>query len=456
MVNAFLKWPIGLAAACALAAATSLRAEDSGGATAGADSHWPMLVGAQLTAVDQTQTRLVSPYRGALSLDPDGDRQPTETYGAYLGWAPLDWAQLYLDAEKFNGAGLSNGTGLGGLTNGDVVRRGASSLPKRVYVARGYLRLMWPLAPEVTRVERAQDQLPGGEAVTRLELKAGLFAGNDDFDRNRYAGGTHVQFLNWSLWQNTSWDFAANTRGYTRGFELAYVSPRWSLRYGAFLMPLAANGQELEPSWRRARGENLELALSPQPAGPTLRLLAWRNIARMGDYAEALARAAAVGQVPNIVADDHEGRSKFGFAASVEQPLADEGETGVFARLGWNDGHTESFAFAEVDRHLSVGGQLSGQRWSRADDRAGIAAARLGLSSDHRAYLAAGSSGFLLGDGRLGYGGERVIEAYYRLQLAVASMRVQLSPDFQYVRNPGYNSDRGPVRFWALRLHLEY
>jgi high affinity Mn2+ porin len=303
---------------------------------------------------------------------------------------------------------------------------------------------------------RAQDQLPGTEATTRLELKAGLFGVNDDFDRNRYAGNTRAQFLNWSLWQNTSWDYAADTRGYTRGFEFAYVSPNWSLRYGAFLMPLYANGEPLELSFRNARGENLELALSPWAAGTTLRLLAWRNIARMGIYSEAVAIAAASGQTPNIVADDREGRRKYGLAASLEQPLADDGETGVFARLGWDDGRTESFAFAEVDRHLSFGGQMTGQRWGHADDRVGVAAVELGLSPGHRAYLAAGGSGFLLGDGRLSYGRERLAEVYYRLQLPLTSVRAQLSPDFQYLRNPGYNTDRGPVRFWTLRLHFEY
>jgi hypothetical protein len=35
-------------------------------------------------------------------------------------------------------------------------------------------------------------------------------------------------------------------------------------------------------------------------------------------------------------------------------------------------------------------------------------------------------------------------------------VRWQVGPDFQYIRNPGYNRDRGPARFWTLRLHLEY
>jgi hypothetical protein len=430
------------------------------------ESNWPTLVGAQYTFVRQHQSRLTSPYQGPLSLDPNGDTGQTHTIGLYLGWALTSWAQVYLDTEKFMGAGVSNSVGLSGLTNGDVVRQGAAGLPKVFYIARQYVRLMLPLAPGTTRVERAQDQLPGNEAATRLEFKFGALAASDDFDRNRYASSTRTQFMNWSLWDNTAWDFAADTRGYTYGAVFGFVSPRWSLKYGAYLMPTKANGQELENAPRRARGDNLELTLSPTQSGTVIRLLAYRNLARMGNYREALQLAAATGTVPNIVADDREGRHKYGFGINVEQPLADDGETGVFARLGWNDGHTESFAFTEVDRLLSFGGQVSGSHWARSDDRAGAAVAIEGLSGPHRDYLAAGGSGFLLGDGTLTYAHEQILELYYRAQLPWPlndsspvfrkyPLKIQVTPDFQYIRNPAYNHDRGPVKFWAIRFHLE-
>jgi high affinity Mn2+ porin len=272
--------------------------------------------------------------------------------------------------------------------------------------------------------------------------------------------------MNWSLWDNTAWDYAADTRGYTYGAVLGFVSPEWSLKYGAYLMPRMANGQELEDSPRHARGDNLELTLSPSAASTIVRLLAYRNLARMGDYREAIQVAAANGTVPNIVADDRGGRHKYGFGVNVEQPLADDGESGVFARIGWNDGHTESFAFTEVDRLLSFGGQLSGAHWTRTDDRVGAAVAIEGLSDPHRDYLAVGGSGFLLGDGTLNYAPEEILEVYYRAELlwpfnetsrvlGKYPLKIQLTPDFQYIRNPAYNQDRGPVRFWALRFHLE-
>lgn len=425
------------------------------------DSRWPMLVGAQYTYILQHQDALHAPYSGPLSLQPEGDTQPTHTLGGYLGWAPVNWGQLYFDTEKFMGAGVSGATGLGGLTNGDVVREGANNLPKTFYIARLYARFMVALGPEVAPVERAQDQIPGTEATTRLELKIGRMAVNDDFDRNRYAGAARTEFMNWSLWANTAWDYAANTRGYTDGIVIGYIGPGWSLRYGIYRMPEHANGQALVGSLGTARGENLELTLSPPWLGGALiRALVYRNTASMGIYDQALALTAASGTPPSIVADDRPGRHKTGLGLNFEQPLAADGETGVFARLGWNDGKTESFAFTEVDNEFSAGAQVSGAHWHRAGDRVGVAVVSEGLSASHREYLAAGGSGFLLDDGRLHYGREGVLEIYYRLQLLEAigrtPLKVQLSPDFQLIHNPGFNQDRGPASFWGIRLHVEY
>ena len=425
-----------------------------------AASAWPMLLGAQYTFILQNQSALRSPYTGPLSLNPSGDTQPTHTIGIYLGWAPISCGRLYLDVEKFMGAGVSNATGLAGLTNGDVVREGANGLRKQFYIARSYARFMLPLGDSLTTVDRAQDQIPGHEAATRLELKVGRVALPDDFDQNRYANSPRTAFMNWSLWADTAWDYAANTRGYTDGFVIGYISPDWSLKYGAFLMPELANHQTLEPSFRRARGQNLELTLSPWRSGTIVRLLAYLNTARMGDYREALAIAAASGTVPDIVADDREGRHKRGFGVNAEQPLGDNGDTGLFLRWGWNDGKTETFAFTEVDTVESFGAQLAGSHWGRSDDRLAMALVSESLSGPHRDYLAAGGAGFLLDDGRLNYGHEQILEAYYRAQYIwpqqPGPVRWQLSPDFQYVVNPGYNRDRGPVHFWSVRLHLEY
>jgi carbohydrate-selective porin OprB len=177
------------------------------------------------------------------------------------------------------------------------------------------------------------------------------------------------------------------------------------------------------------------------------------NHGRMGNYAEALAIARAMNTVPDIAADDKPGRTKYGWGLNLEQPLADGGETGAFARLGWSDGKNESFVFTEVDRHVSGGVQLSGTHWGRRNDRVGIAGVRTEIVQVHRDYLNAGGLGFLLGDGRLNYGPEQIAETYYRAQLGDY---FQASPDVQYVRNPGYNRDRGPATVLSLRVNFRY
>jgi hypothetical protein len=287
----------------------------------------------------------------------------------------------------------------------------------------------------------------------RIEIQAGKFAASDLFDVNRYANTTRLQFMNWGLFQNTAWDFAADTRGYTNGAAVSVMYPRWSLRLGSFQMPREANGNVFDDDFGRARGDNVELTVAPARTNTVLRLLAYENHARMGSYAEAIGRARATNSAPDIVADDRPGRTKYGGGVNVEQPLADSGETGAFLRAGWNDGRNESFAFSEVDRHLSGGVQVSGVRWRRARDRLGVAIVAHGLSPLHRDYLAAGGKGFLLGDGALRYGREEITEAYYRLQV---NSFTQVSPDMQLIENPGYNRDRGPATTVSMRLNLRY
>ena len=411
----------------------------------------PELLGAQVTVIGQTLRPLSSPYSGPNSLDPTGATLATHSYGVYGGMALTRWLQLYLDGEMALGQGI--GTGLAGLTNGDVIRQGSVELAKRPYIARVFLKALIPLGADTERVERGVDQLAGVQPRTRIEVKAGKLAASDDFDQNRYANSTRTQFMNWGLWNNSAWDFAADTRGYSWGLVVAWVRPSWEVRLGSYMMPTFANGNVFDGDIGHARGDNLQLTLRPGGLGTVLRFLAYQNHGQMGVYADALARAEATGTIPDIAADDQPDRVKYGLGLSAEQPIADGGETGVFFRAGWNDGRTEDFCFTEVDRHLSAGLQATGARWRRREDRIGVALVRHGLSPDHARYLEAGGSGFLLGDGRLDYGHELIAELYYRLQVG---RFLELSPDFQHVWNPGYNRDRGPATVLSLRLNARY
>ena len=414
----------------------------------------PQLTGLQFTAVRQRLHSLSSPYASNLSLPASGSTATSYTYGVYLGWEPIRHLQIYVDIEQFKGGGIGNVTGLGSLTNGEPIRQGSAGLGTDPYAARKYARYVLPLSDSIHPVERAQDQLPTQEADTRLEFKIGTMGVPDDFDKNRYANSTRTQFLNWSLFNNTAWDYAADTRGYTDGLMVGYISPVWSLRYGIYKMPLFANGQSLDGPITKVNGQQLELTLQqPEENGAVVRILVYRNTARMGLYREALDLARAQNTTPDIVADDKPNRHKYGVTLNGELPLSDNGETGLFTRIGWNDGRTESFAFTEVDRHISFGGQIDGVHWWRPTDRVGIAYVIGNLSGPHRDYLAAGGQGFVLGDGQINYGAEQVFETYYRFE---PIRHIQLTADYQHIANPGYNKDRGPADVVGFRVHLEY
>jgi carbohydrate-selective porin OprB len=401
-------------------------------------------------------------YSGPNSLTNHGDRQVTHTYGVYFGARLPARLQAFLDLEMARGAAVGNAVGLAGITNGDVIRQGSVQLGQAPYIARAFLRYVVPLSGGLDTASRAMDQLPGAEPVARLEFKAGKLALTDDFDQNRYANSTRAQFCNWGLFNNTSWDYAADTRGYSFGVTIGWVHPRWALRFGTFVMPAFANGNVFDWNGGRAHGDNLELTLQPTAMGTVVRVLAYENHGRMGIYGEALARAQGTGNPPDIAADDRPGRLKYGFGLNVEQPVADAGETGAFLRAGWNDGRTEDFVFSEVDGHVSAGLQLAGQRWGRAQDHLALAVVVHSLSADHRDYLAAGGTGFLLGDRpptwkpglpAMTYGPEQIVETYYRAQLG---RYIEISPDFQFIEHPGYNRDRGPVAVATLRLNVRY
>jgi hypothetical protein len=412
----------------------------------------PRVLGAQIDVIGQVLRPFHSAYAGPNSLTAAGDRQVSHVYGVYLGDRLTRRFDVYLDVEMVRGAGIGHVVGLAGYTNGDVIRQGSADLGQGPYVARAFARYTLPLQHGATdTLAAAPDQLAAVVPDSRVEITAGKLAASDLFDVNRYANSTRQQFMNWGLFQNTAWDFAADTRGYTNGIAAAWITPIVALRAGSFQMPLQANGNVFDRDVRHARGDNVELTVTAPRTATVVRLLAYENHARMGSYADALAIARAAHALPDIAADDRPGRTKRGWGVNLEQPLADGGETGVFARVGGNDGANEDFAFTEVDRHLSGGIQVAGTRWGRASDRLALGGVQHGISDIHRAYLAAGGRGFLLGDGALEYAPERIVEGYYRLQLGA---HVQVTPDVQRIANPGYDRARGPATVLSLRVNV--
>jgi high affinity Mn2+ porin len=178
-----------------------------------------------------------------------------------------------------------------------------------------------------------------------------------------------------------------------------------------------------------------------------LRTIAWLNSANSGSYRETLNDPAL-----NLdIALTRRGRTKYGYVINLEQAIADD--LGVFGRWSWNDGKTEIMAFTDIDASLSTGVSIKGAKWGRPDDVIGIAGAINSLSRDHRDFIAAGGLGVLIGDGALNYRRERIMETYYAYALSKA---ITLTADYQFITNPAYNADRGPVHVFSGRLHGEF
>jgi high affinity Mn2+ porin len=183
-----------------------------------------------------------------------------------------------------------------------------------------------------------------------------------------------------------------------------------------------------------------------------MRLLAYTNSANMGIYRDAVAQFVQ-GQVPAPDITNHPWHitRKYGFGANLEENLMPN--VTAFARWGWNNGKTESFAYTEIDSTIEEGVGVNGAQWRRQHDRAGQVFVSNGIKKDHQTYLGNGGYGFLIGDGKLNYGRENILETYYT---AHVWRGIYLAPGAQYIVNPGYNRDRGPVIIGSCRAHVEF
>jgi high affinity Mn2+ porin len=404
----------------------------------------------QATYVWQRKYPFGAAYTGTNSLTPDIEKSYSFTATAALGARLWKGGEVYLDPEVAQGVPLSHLTGLGGFANGEIARTSGPS--PSWYVARFFLRQTWGLGGDSEAVESDANQLAGSVERRRLVLTAGKLSLTDLFDDNAYNHDPRTQFLNWSLMTHGAWDYAADSRGYSWGFALEYFDEGWVLRAARFTMPKQSNSLALNPHILESFGDQIELEHSHTLGGKAgkLRLLAYRNQADMGGYRDSIADAAASGGTPDL-ATSRKRRTKYGFGLNLEQSLS--ADIGVFARASRNNGEAEEFAFTEIDRSISAGVLVRGAAWNRASDSFGVAVVKNGISGPHRDYLAAGGLGFFIGDGKLSYRSENIVEVFYSFGVV---KDVWISVDFQRIFDPAYNSDRGPVSVASARIHYGF
>ncbi len=405
----------------------------------------------QINTILQAQPGFHSPYQDTNSFVPSDHVAVSFVTSVYAGYALTSTTAIVVSPESAGGGGLSTALGLAGFTNLDVVRN--PSLGPTPYLGRAFIDQVIPLSDEKVDAGRGPWRPFAKVAKRRIEIIAGKIGMPDFFDGSGPGTDSHLQFMNWTVDNNGAWDYAADTRGYTLGAVIQYIEPRFAVRLGEALMPTVANGINYDYDVVHARGENLEGEFHGCILGePSIvRVLGFLNHAKMGNYDETIAEFhQGLIDTPDITATRLANRIKYGFGLNLEQQITESAR--AFARFGWNDGATESFAYTEVDNTALVGFDLAGASWSRPRDRVGIAVVSNGISVPHRTYLEVGGKGFLLGDGALHYGREDIAEVYYT---AHAWRGISPAADVQFIDHPGYNVDRGPVVVGSLRLHLE-
>jgi len=405
----------------------------------------------QSTVIPQHSFNFTSPYQGANSFLPGEPTRTSFTATVFAAYKFAEHSYIVLNPEIAGGKGLSKTLGVAGFPNGETYRVGD---PKpKPYIGRLYLEQRFPLSGAKEQTDDDVNTVKEYNNKEYISVLAGKFSLTDFFGSTVFSHDPRSQFFNWSLMGQGAWDYPANTRGYTFGVVVQAVFKSWALRYANTFVPTEANGMNLQWKPGKALGmvwevENNRLFYKDDKHVSVVHAGIFWNKARMGSYSEAIKNAGGI--APDVTTTREFGRDKWGIYASLDNSL---GSFHYFIKGGWGDGKNEAWAFTEIDRSASAGIQLDGDLWKRKEDKLGVAFVANGLSKDHRTYLADGGYGFIIGDGRLNYSTEDIVEVYYSLALF---HHLYLSPDYQFIAHPAYNKDRGPVSLGAVRFHLEF
>ena len=406
----------------------------------------------QTTLIGQGYPSFRAPYGGTNSLPGAGQAQQTWTTTAFLGVRLWEGGEFYFNPETAQGFGLNGTLGLAGFPNGEAQKAGAEY--PRIRPQRYYFKQTFGFGGEQEDVPDGPNQIAGKRDIDRLTLIVGRFAIGDFFDGNSYAKDPRADFMNWAMWSSAAYDFPADLPGYTRGAVVEFNRKDWAVRAGVFQVPNAPNSDVLVSNTNNG-GAVVEFegrySIFDQPG--KVRVGVFGNRGFTGNYRQALAiEDANPGlDINDVMAGIRKDNTKYGFYLNGEQQIATD--VGLFGRLSWNDGQNEILSFTDVDRSVSGGVSIKGSTWGRANDTIGIGGAVNGLSSAHRDYLAAGGLGLLIGDGALNYSPERILETYYAYQV---NKNLTLTADYQFITNPAYNADRGPVHIFSGRIHGEF
>ena len=403
----------------------------------------------QATYVEQDANDFPAPYHGPNSLTPDRGRE-TSDVTLSLGARLWHGAEAWITPEMDQGFGLDNTLGLAGFSSGEAYKVGDNQPYFRL--PRAFVRQTIDTGGERENLQALAGQLAGSRSADRWVFTIGKFSVTDVFDTNQYAHDPRNDFLNWAAVDAGTFDYAADAWGFTVGGAAErYIGP-WTFRAGVFDLSHVPNSPDLEPAFHEFQ-MIAEIEKRYPLFGQTGRVLltGFDTRGRMGLLDQAIALALATGTTPDP-SKVRQYRSRFGGSLNIEQPVTDN--FGLFARVGKTEGNVEVYEFTDVDRSVELGGSLKGAPWHRPHDTLGLVLLDEGISAEREQYLNLGGLGILVGDGKLPHpGAEQIVETYYSIGIVSWA---QVSLDYQYVKNPAYNRDRGPVSIYAVRVHLQF
>ena len=431
-----------------LAAPRIARADDPD-AIFGGGANDEFAVHGQATLVDQYHPRFRSPYVGPQSLNPGERGDETTDVTAFLGARLWKGAEFWIDPEFDQGFGLSNTLGIDAFTNAEGAKVGKSSPYPQIH--RVIVRQTIDLGGETQKVDADMNQFAGTQTANRIVITVGKMSVGDVFDTNKYAHDPKNDFLNWAIVDTGSFDYAADAWGYTYGAAAEWYQGPWTLRAGVFDLSGVPNNKNLDKTFHQYQLDvELERRYTLFGREGAVRITGFDTRGRMGRYEDAVLLAEETGDPANTALVRHY-HSRLGLSFNLEQALTDD--IGLFARAGHADGQYEGYEYTDISNTGAVGVSIKGSAWGRKDDVVGFAGLIDAASSAEEAYLAAGGTGILDGDGILPHPGpEKIIETYYSLPILKFT---HLSLDYQYVDNPAFNRDRGPVSVFAFRLHTQ-
>jgi high affinity Mn2+ porin len=402
----------------------------------------------QATFLGQYDPPFRAPYSGPNSLTPNAARETADAT-LYAGVRLWQGAEAWINPEIDQGFGLSGSVGVAGFPSGEAYKVGADFPYTRLQ--RAFIRQTIDLGGDVQKVDAGLNQFSGSQTSDRLVFTVGKFGVVDIFDTNKYAHDPRGDFMNWTIADTGTFDYAADAWAYTVGAAAEWYQGPWTLRAGLFDLSIAPNQTALDPTFSQFQwvGEiERRYSIGDQPG--KLAVTGFLTRGRMGSFEDAIQLAALTGGPANIAAV-RQYQSRGGVSMNLEQQLIPN--VGFFARAGLADGDKEPYEFTDVDRTIAAGLSVSGKQWGRDDDTFGIAGVVNGISNVHQAFLNAGGLGILVGDGLLPHpGNEGILETYYSFPVFAAKVTL----DYQLIVNPAYNRDRGPVSVLGFRVHTQY